>query len=63
VQQHEDFLFRRILAHRDEAFGRRHDGRHGRVELLLEAQVAVRDDAHDLRAEHDGNARDALRSS
>ena len=63
VQQQQHFVLRRVLAHGDEALFRRHDRRHGRVELHFEAQVAMRDDADDLGALHHRHAGDALRSS
>ena len=50
VQQQQDLLARRVLAHGHELLARRHDLRHRQVELLLEADVAVRDDADHLVA-------------
>jgi hypothetical protein len=63
VQEAQHLLLARALAHRDEAVARRHDGGHRRVEVRLEAQVAVRDDADRLPAVHDGHAGDALGAS
>ena len=61
VQELQHFLARRVLAHGHELLARRHDLRHRQVELLLEADVAVRDDADDLVAVGgDRQARDAL---
>jgi hypothetical protein len=61
MQEQQHFLARRVLAHRDELLARSHDLRHRQVELLLEADVAVRDDADDLVAVgRDRQARNAL---
>ena len=60
VQQREHFFLRRVLAHGDQALLRRHDRRHRRVELRLEAQVAVRDDADHLEPSHHRHAGDVL---
>src|ERR1700741_102752 len=54
VEEGEHFLFRRVFAHRDEALFRCHYGRHRCVELVLEAQVAVRDDANSLAPHYNG---------
>jgi len=56
VQEPEDLRFGRVLAHRDEALLRSHDGGDRRVELLLKAQVAVRDNADHFLADHDRHA-------
>src|ERR1700722_479524 len=48
VEEEEDLFLRRVLAHRDEPFLRCHNRGHRRVELFLEAQVAVSDDAYSL---------------
>ncbi len=50
VHQLHRFLARRAFAHRDQLLLRRHDVLHRLVELGLEAQVAVGDDADDLAA-------------
>ena len=62
VQQQQHFFLRRVLAHGDQPFLRRHDRRHRRVELHLEAQVAMRDDADDLGALHHRHAGNAFGS-
>ena len=60
VQQQQHFVLRRVFAHGDEPLFWRHDRRHGRVELHLEAQVAMRDDADDLGTLHHRHAGDAF---
>ena len=62
VQQRQHLFLRRVLAHRDQALLRRHDRGHRRIELVLEAQVAVRDDADRLLADHHRHAGDAARA-
>ncbi len=62
VQQREHLVLRRVLAHGDQPLLRRHDRGHRRVELGLEAQVAVRDDADRLGADDDRHAGDVLRA-
>jgi hypothetical protein len=63
VQQQQHFVLGRVLAHRDQALGGRHDRGNRGVELELETQVAVRDDAHHLLALDHRHAGDALGSS
>jgi len=60
VQQREHLFLRRVLANRDQPLLRRHDSRDRSVELGLEAQVAVRDDANRLGAHHYWHTRDVL---
>ena len=60
VQQREHFFLRRVLAHGDEPLARRHHLGHRRVELRLEPQVAMRDDADGLAVAHDRHAGDVL---
>ncbi len=60
VQQRQHLVLGCILAHRDQALFRRHDRGDRRVELGLEAQIAMRDDADDLGAEHHRHAGDVL---
>ena len=56
VQQRQHFVLRGILAHGDQPlFGRHHRGT-GASRLRLEAQIAVRDDADHLGADHDRHA-------
>ena len=62
VQEPEHCVLVRALAHRDEPILRRHDGRHRRVALRLEPQVAVRHDADEVLALDDGHAGDVLRA-
>ncbi len=62
VQRLEHIVLGGVLGHGDEALLRRHDRRHGRIELGLEAQVAVRDDADHLAAADHGHAADAARA-
>src|ERR687888_31947 len=50
VHERHRLLAARAFAHRDELLLRRHDVLHWLVEILLEAQVAVGDDAHHLAA-------------
>jgi hypothetical protein len=62
VQQREHLFLGRVLAHRDQALLGRHHRGHRRIELGLEAQIAVRDDADHLGAEHHRHAGDVLRA-
>ena len=63
VQQQQYFLARRVLAHRDQALARRHHRGDRRVELFLEADIAMGDDAHHLVGLVDHRqARDAARA-
>ncbi len=50
VQELQHLFARRVLAHGHELLARRHDLRHRQVQLFLEADVAVSDDADDLVA-------------
>src|SRR5690606_446154 len=62
VQQREHLLLARALANGDELLLRRHHGRDRRVELRLESEVAMRDDADEILAFDDWHARDVLRA-
>ena len=62
VEELQHVLARGVLAHGDEALLRRHHRRDGLVEVLLEAQVAARDDTDDLLALHHRHAGDAARA-
>ena len=62
VQQREHLFLGSVLAHRDQALLRRHHRGDRGLELLLEAQVAVRDDADRLAADHHRNPGDAARA-
>ncbi len=61
VQQREHLFLRRVLAHRDQTLLRRHDGGNRCIQLGLEPQVAMGDDADHLGAEHHRYAGDVLR--
>jgi hypothetical protein len=62
MQELEHLLARRVLAHGHQLLARRHHPRHRQVELLLEADVAVRDDAdHLVAVRGHGQSGDALR--
>src|SRR5690606_10610367 len=56
VQQALNFFLARAFLHGDEPLLRRHDGRDRRLELRFETPVAVRDDADEILALHDGHA-------
>ena len=60
VQQREGVRPARAFAHGHQLLLRRHDVAHRLVELLLEAQVAVGDDADHLAGRHHRKARNAV---
>src|SRR6185437_13966986 len=62
VKESEHLFFRRILPDGDEALLWRHHTGYRRIELLLEAQVAMGDDANGLFADYDRHSRDATRA-
>ena len=62
VQQREHFFLGRVLANRDQPILRSHDGGDRRIQLLLEAQVAMGHDADRLPAHDDRYAGDAARA-
>src|ERR1700722_8456794 len=51
VKEGEHLFLRRVLAHRNESLFRCHDRGHRRIELLFEAQIAMRDDADRLASD------------
>ncbi len=62
VQQRQHLFLGCGLAHGDQPILRRHDRGDRRIELLLEPQVAVRDDADRLPADDHRHAGDAARA-
>src|SRR5262249_27766169 len=62
VQQKQHLFLGSVLAHRNQPLLRRHDRRDRRIELVLEAQIAVSHDTDGLLADNDRYAGDAARS-
>ena len=62
VQQREHLILGRIFAHRDQAVLRRHDGGNRSVQFGFEAQIPMRDDADDFRAQNHRYPGDVLRA-